>query len=350
MSDVILYKEDVDRLNFLLRKLVGDAKLLSALLITKDTRVLACQGTFANVDTGALAALLVGSFASTQAIAGLIGETEFDTMSHCGKMRNVIISLIDGDTILASIFDKNSSVDRILSNVAKHLDGLKKALHSIGDNTTHDLFDTGSSETGIKEDNEFEIRTDMLCKNAEGDLPLKSSETSHRLATPPTIEHETLEYPSIVQHLEKSQKQSQTLSQQVQSTTSPPEIKRPPDTKMIEIEPIHPLQTEERARQPHTVHAGHTKDQVEDAPQQPSEIPLTAKNGEPSIRENGNSEGPRPLSPSPEKKNPQQSAKNETAHVSMNYLKNKAREGALYYHYDKAFFKKFFKSSHKKKI
>jgi hypothetical protein len=39
----------------------------------------------------------------------------------------------------------------------------------------------------------------------------------------------------------------------------------------------------------------------------------------------------------------------DTFHMSVNYLKNKTREGALYYHHDKAFFKKFFKSSHKKK-
>ena len=76
MGDVILYKEDVERLNFLLKNLITDSKVLSALLITKDTRVLACQGTLSSMDTSALAALLVGSFASTQAIAGLIGETE----------------------------------------------------------------------------------------------------------------------------------------------------------------------------------------------------------------------------------------------------------------------------------
>jgi predicted regulator of Ras-like GTPase activity (Roadblock/LC7/MglB family) len=166
MGDVILYKEDVDRLNFLLKNLIADAKILSALLITKDTRVLACQGTLASTDTTALAALLVGSFASTQAIAGLIGETEFDTMSHRGKIRNVIISLVDADTILASIFDNSTSTTRIAASMNKHLDVLKKSLKVIGGNTTDDLFATGEPQNAM--DNiSFEKRTEDLFKGME---------------------------------------------------------------------------------------------------------------------------------------------------------------------------------------
>ncbi len=166
MGDVILYKEDVERLNFLLKNLITDAKTLSALLITKDTRVLACQGTLASSDTTALAALLVGSFASTQAIAGLIGETEFDTMSHRGKIRNVIISLVDDNTILAFIFDNSTSAHRIAASMNKHLDILRKSLKTIGGNTTQDLFASGEPQTS-SDDISFEKRTEDLFKGAE---------------------------------------------------------------------------------------------------------------------------------------------------------------------------------------
>jgi len=73
MSDIILYKEDIDRLNEILQSLVHETRILSAVLVNKDTRLLAHQGSLALFDMSALAALIVGSYASTQGIAGIIG-------------------------------------------------------------------------------------------------------------------------------------------------------------------------------------------------------------------------------------------------------------------------------------
>jgi predicted regulator of Ras-like GTPase activity (Roadblock/LC7/MglB family) len=134
MSDVILYKEDIDRLNAILQNLVHETKILSAILVNKDTRLLASQGTLALFDMSALAALIVGSFASTQAIAGLIGEKEFTMMSHCGKSKNLLITLIDDDTICASVFDRHVSLSAVSSSVAKHIGELRNALLAIKQN------------------------------------------------------------------------------------------------------------------------------------------------------------------------------------------------------------------------
>ena len=291
MGDVILFKEDVDQLNSLLKNLVNEAKILSVLLITKDTRVLACQGTLCSGDTGALAALLVGSFASTQAIAGLIGETEFDTLTHHGKTRNIVISLIDENTILTSLFDKNSSGERIHACVLKHIETLRKALRSIGANTTQDLFDTGGSSSISDVGEEFDMRADALQKSSESDR-LKSS--------------------------------GDVVDPQFANMTKG-EIKRPPDTEMITIE------------------------QSRQAPEEPPQ-PIPSEQIKKSIDDSNRS---RAIASSPdqdaESRESGPGASSEAFHMSMNYLKNKTREGALYYHYDKAFFKKFFKSSHKKK-
>jgi predicted regulator of Ras-like GTPase activity (Roadblock/LC7/MglB family) len=131
MSDVILYKEDIDRLNGILQRLVHETKILSAILVNKDTRLLASQGTLALFDMSALAALIVGSFASTQGIAGLIGEKEFTMMSHCGKSKNLLITLVDDDTICAAVFDRHVSLSAVSSSVAKHIEELKAALLAI---------------------------------------------------------------------------------------------------------------------------------------------------------------------------------------------------------------------------
>jgi|WetSurMetagenome_2_1015567.scaffolds.fasta_scaffold00051_40 predicted regulator of Ras-like GTPase activity (Roadblock/LC7/MglB family) len=151
MSDVILYKEDIDRLNSILQTLVSETKIVSALLINKDTRLLAHQGTLAMFDMSALAALIVGSFASTQAIAGLIGDTEFNVMSHYGKSKNLLISVVDDNTILASIFDKTVSISAVTSGITRHVGFLQEALAAIGRNM-ESLFQEPMSMPSLSQD------------------------------------------------------------------------------------------------------------------------------------------------------------------------------------------------------
>jgi predicted regulator of Ras-like GTPase activity (Roadblock/LC7/MglB family) len=134
MGDIILYKEDIDRLNEILLSIVNDTNLLSAFLINKDTRLLACQGTLSMFDMSALAALIVGSFSSTQAIAGLIGEKEFSTMSNCGKSKNLLISLVDDNTIIAAIFDNSIPFAKVSSSINNHIQKLKQVLFTINKN------------------------------------------------------------------------------------------------------------------------------------------------------------------------------------------------------------------------
>jgi len=312
MGDVILYKEDVDRLNFLLKNLIGDAKILSALLITKDTRVLACQGALSSSDPGALAALLVGSFAATQAIATLIGETEFDTMSHLGKSRNVVISLVNEETILVSIFDKNSSSEIITQVGSRYTDLFKKALSAIGGNTANGLFD-GLETASADGDDDFDKRTDALVRSME-------TEHSAPLSQPPPSGQRQPMHGNDAKHSHDNGHEMAEVSRQKKAPMNPAmaEIKRPPDTQVLVSEPA-----------------------------------LTSKDYEVySLNESSVSPPPqRPATPIREKKpvSSPETGKGETVFSSMNYLKTKAREGALYYHHDKAFLKKFFKTSIKKK-
>jgi len=314
MGDVILYKEDVDRLNFLLKNLITDAKILSALLITKDTRVLACQGSLVTDDPGALAALLVGSFASTQAIATLIGESEFDTMTHLGKSKNVVISLINDETILASIFDNNTTSDMITQVVWRHTAGLRKALAAIGGNTADGLFD-GPDMTSPDENDDFEKRTDALVKSMETEQP------------PPIVEQAPLQkqplYAKDTRQRQDTEHEIAEASRRKRAPLAPAasgsaaEIKRPPDTQVLVSES-----------------SVSSKDyDVYSLNQAPVSAPLHPAN---ASRE-------KKTTPTPD------SGKGEAVYTSMNYLQTKAREGALYYHHDKAFFKKFFKTSSKKK-
>jgi predicted regulator of Ras-like GTPase activity (Roadblock/LC7/MglB family) len=340
MGDVILYKEDVDRLNFLLKNLVNDSNILSALLITKDTRVLAFQGVLTVADPGALAALLIGSFASTQAIAGLIGETEFDTMSHRGKTRNVMISLIDDDTVLASIFDKNSTFDRIHACVAKYQDKLRKVLRTIGQNTTNGLFDTGSSP-GSEEGNEFEMPTALFNRTME---PQQTDAMENSTLQGQTVQKPMREATTERSHSFSAEKElKQTAAYADHDAIK--DIKPPPDTKMLSSEETH-SQPEESDNAKPPVHSEKKKN--EDFVPPESQTPSQTNDFE-ELSIGANEKASRTSADSPNKKE-QYNSSAESFSMSMNYLKNKTREGALYYHHDKAFFKKFFKSSHKKKV
>jgi predicted regulator of Ras-like GTPase activity (Roadblock/LC7/MglB family) len=311
MGDVILYKEDVERLNFLLKNLIVEAKILSALLITKDTRVLACQGSLASDDTTALAALLVGSFASTQAIAGLIGETEFDTMSHRGKTRNVIISLVDQDTILASIFDNSTSASRIAASMNKHLDVLKKSLKAIGGNTTQDLFASGEPQAAA-DDVSFEKRTEDFFKGIEAD------QVEEKLAVEVPVGN-----------------------------------KRSPDIHLTDSGHPEPalLPKDEQPQKPQPVVVGHSIEHpVSPRITKTDEVLLSSKDYEVyTLKEPANHPLHQPMHSVEKRPLPPQSPKTDAMNLSMSYLKNKAHEGAVYYHQDKTFLKKIFRSAKKKK-
>jgi predicted regulator of Ras-like GTPase activity (Roadblock/LC7/MglB family) len=113
MKDMILFPEDIDRLNIVLSQLVVKADLLLAVLINKDGRLLTSQGGLDQVDIVSMAALVAGNSASTLAIAQLMGEHEFSTMYHQGKDKHIYIATVDENTFLSLVFDDRTNIDRV---------------------------------------------------------------------------------------------------------------------------------------------------------------------------------------------------------------------------------------------
>jgi predicted regulator of Ras-like GTPase activity (Roadblock/LC7/MglB family) len=133
MKDMILFPEDIDRLNAVLGPLVAKAKLLLAVCINRDGRVLTHQGSLEHVDIVSLAALVAGNTASTLAIANLVGETEFSTMYHQGKDKNIYIDAIDENTFLSVVFDDQTNIDRVKVFIRQFERQLKEALRIVYD-------------------------------------------------------------------------------------------------------------------------------------------------------------------------------------------------------------------------
>jgi predicted regulator of Ras-like GTPase activity (Roadblock/LC7/MglB family) len=135
MKDMILFPEDIDRLNVVLEQLTVKANLLLAVLINKDGRLLTYQGSLEKIDTVSMAALVAGNSASTLAIANLMGETEFSAMYHQGKDRHIFIAVVDENTFLCLVFDERTNIDRVKVFARQFDRQIKKALIQVYDKT-----------------------------------------------------------------------------------------------------------------------------------------------------------------------------------------------------------------------
>lgn len=169
MKDMILFPEDIERLNTVLAPLVTKSKLLLAVLINRDGRVLTHQGNLAKVDIVSLAALVAGNTASTLAIANLVGEAEFSAMYHQGKDKNIYIDSLDDNTFLSVVFDDQTNIDRVKVFIRQFERQLKEALHFVY----------------AKDEDQIDLDLDMGNSSFQHLPPETGQPQSHQSAYPP---------------------------------------------------------------------------------------------------------------------------------------------------------------------
>ena len=110
---LIIYEEEVTRIDALLAKMLKGAEAKCALIVDKDGHLITRQGFTHSLDTTALAALLAGSFASTKEIARLVGEPEFSVLFHQGKKDHIHMSLVGERSILVVVFDDRTTIGMV---------------------------------------------------------------------------------------------------------------------------------------------------------------------------------------------------------------------------------------------
>jgi len=112
-SGLVIYEEQIEKINQVLTKLIKGAEAKCALLVDKDGHLITRQGFTHSLDTTALAALLAGSFASTKEIARLVGEPEFSVLFHQGKRDHIHINLVGERSIMVIIFDDRTTIGMV---------------------------------------------------------------------------------------------------------------------------------------------------------------------------------------------------------------------------------------------
>jgi predicted regulator of Ras-like GTPase activity (Roadblock/LC7/MglB family) len=110
---LILTEKDILEIDLNLVRLLKDSEGRCALLVDQDGRMLARKGFTKEIDCETLAALIAGSFASTRAMAKLIGESEFSVLFHQGERDHIHNILVDDNTILSIVFDDRTTIGMV---------------------------------------------------------------------------------------------------------------------------------------------------------------------------------------------------------------------------------------------
>ena len=105
-----LIQEDIDCMDVSLDGLLGKSEAVAALLIDKGGPLVHQRGDASLFDTTTIAALAAGSFSATQAIAGLVNESNFNNIYQQGERISLLVSNIDDDLLLIIIFKADQSV------------------------------------------------------------------------------------------------------------------------------------------------------------------------------------------------------------------------------------------------
>jgi predicted regulator of Ras-like GTPase activity (Roadblock/LC7/MglB family) len=110
---LVFYRDEIASIDAVLRELIKMSGATCALLIDKDGHLIDRTGTMKDFDLDTIAALVAGSFAATREMARVLGEEEFNVLFHQGPKGSIQLSLVGDRTILAVIFNDQTTVGMV---------------------------------------------------------------------------------------------------------------------------------------------------------------------------------------------------------------------------------------------
>lgn len=108
LTNAVVTEDGIARIQRLLSELVDDVDATAAFLVEKSGQMLASEGDVKGLDTTAIASLVSSSFASSRAVAKLIGEPEFLAMFQQGDRTSIFLYALTTQDILVVIFNDQS--------------------------------------------------------------------------------------------------------------------------------------------------------------------------------------------------------------------------------------------------
>jgi predicted regulator of Ras-like GTPase activity (Roadblock/LC7/MglB family) len=108
-----LIEEDIGVINDALQELLQKSDSTIAFLIDKGGFIITQVGRLADFDVMTLSALSAASFAATESIAGLVGESNFSSVYQQGEKNSLLVVNVDQHSLMAIIFRANLSVGAV---------------------------------------------------------------------------------------------------------------------------------------------------------------------------------------------------------------------------------------------
>lgn len=104
-----LLEEDITTLDAVLRELIARSESDAAVIIDRGGFLITKQGDYERIDVTTLGALAAASFAATQGIANLVGETDFNSVYQQGENHSMLVNNVDEHALLVIVFKAHVS-------------------------------------------------------------------------------------------------------------------------------------------------------------------------------------------------------------------------------------------------
>jgi predicted regulator of Ras-like GTPase activity (Roadblock/LC7/MglB family) len=108
-----LFEEDIRVLDTALENLLSRSEATVIMLIDKGGFLIAKRGSADQIDATTLAALAAGSYAATETIASLVGETNFSSIYQQGDQFSLLVQNVDEYCLLSVVFKATTSVGMV---------------------------------------------------------------------------------------------------------------------------------------------------------------------------------------------------------------------------------------------
>jgi predicted regulator of Ras-like GTPase activity (Roadblock/LC7/MglB family) len=105
-----LIEEDIQQLDQALREFNANADATAALIIDKGGFLITHQGDSSGFDLTTISALASGAFMANQTIAGLVRESNFNSIYQQGENHSLFVMNVDESCLLVVIFKAESGV------------------------------------------------------------------------------------------------------------------------------------------------------------------------------------------------------------------------------------------------
>ena len=123
-----LIEEDIQQLDKSLREFISQTDATAALIIDKGGFLIAHQGDASQFDMTTIGALASGAFMANQTIAGLVNESNFNSVYQQGEKYSMLVVNVDEHCLIITIFNAAIGVGVMKYYVAGTIKQVAEAL------------------------------------------------------------------------------------------------------------------------------------------------------------------------------------------------------------------------------